>query len=256
MPLISNRETVAVELEAGHPRIVKDSRGSIGNKDRRIASQFKRRKPEYFIVGRVFKVLWPELQGNSSKGGVSLVSQKVYGQKVYAKIRYFVVVNVNEGSCWCLPISTYSGQGVGKLGEVKKYHAIIYTGDDCPAPTPLEIPVHGSGEEPMGHPIAVQVKDADNKLDPMSRINFQKIYTVETNVKVYDFGRVVDDNGSLSSLRWQFNHALLNVSNDQLPSERIIAGGTAGRREKEKIKEEEEEQEEEEGYAQYGDEAR
>ena len=38
--------------------------------------------------------------------------------------------------------------------------------------------------------IAVEKASADQKLDPMSRLNFKKIYTIEQNVKVMNVGRV------------------------------------------------------------------
>jgi hypothetical protein len=41
-------------------------------------------------------------------------------------------------------------------------------------------------------------------MDRMSRVDFNKIYTVEHNVKVYDFGRVHEDERSF--LRHQFNY--------------------------------------------------
>lgn len=38
--------------------------------------------------------------------------------------------------------------------------------------------------------IAVDRTSEDQKLDPMSRLNYKKIYTVEHNVKVMSVGRV------------------------------------------------------------------
>jgi hypothetical protein len=42
----------------------------------------------------------------------------------------------------------------------------------------------------MGPPIRVVATSPREKLDRRSRVNFQRIYTIEHNVKVYDFGRV------------------------------------------------------------------
>jgi hypothetical protein len=42
-------------------------------------------------------------------------------------------------------------------------------------------------------PIAVEKASRDQKLDPMSRLNFKKIYTVEHNVKVMNVGKVTKD---------------------------------------------------------------
>lgn len=80
---------------------------------------------------------------------------------------------------------TYSGQGVCKAGLSKSEiarHAVIYDGTR----TPLTL-----ATEPgmIKKPISVNMA-ADQKLDPMSRLNFGKLYTVETNVEVMDVGMV------------------------------------------------------------------
>jgi hypothetical protein len=63
----------------------------------------------------------------------------------------------------------------------------MYTGMSPPLPTPSEVV---PTEPPMGQPIRVIGKKPWNTMDPMSRVNFLKLYTVEHNVKVEDFGRV------------------------------------------------------------------
>ena len=42
-------------------------------------------------------------------------------------------------------------------------------------------------------PIRVEVQDPSNKLDPTSRLNYAKIYTVEHNVKVMFIGKVAEN---------------------------------------------------------------
>lgn len=65
-------------------------------------------------------------------------------------------------------------------------------------------------------PIRVASHQKYEKLDPLSRINFYKIYNVEHNVKVYDFGRVHRD--SEFRLQYQFNSAWGIDPNRALPS--------------------------------------
>jgi hypothetical protein len=48
-------------------------------------------------------------------------------------------------------------------------------------------------ENPMMPEIRVRAKRKGDKLDKMSRIDFSRMYTVEHNVKVYDFGDVHKD---------------------------------------------------------------
>ncbi|KAK3082011.1 hypothetical protein LTS18_008153 [Coniosporium uncinatum] len=41
--------------------------------------------------------------------------------------------------------------------------------------------------------VRVRQRSSSERLDPMSRVNFAKVYTVEHNVKVYNFGMVDAD---------------------------------------------------------------
>lgn len=63
----------------------------------------------------------------------------------------------------------------------------MYTGDQIPEPLPSE---QSPYEQPMGDAIKVVGCKPWNTMDPMSRVNFVKIYTVEHNVKVEEFGKV------------------------------------------------------------------
>jgi hypothetical protein len=84
---------------------------------------------------------------------------------------------------------------------IKGSHAIIHTGREPPEPKPNELP--GPDERAMLEPIrVVSIKKTDT-MDPMSRVDFSKIYTVEHNVKVYDFGSVHEEERAF--LRHQFN---------------------------------------------------
>lgn len=65
----------------------------------------------------------------------------------------------------------------------------MYTGDYAPHQLPSEFP-QSPNERPMGEPIRVIGHNAWDKMDPMSRVNFLKLYTVEHYVKVHPFGYV------------------------------------------------------------------
>jgi hypothetical protein len=52
--------------------------------------------------------------------------------------------------------------------------------------------------------IRVVTTDRRDKLDEMSRINYQKIYTVEHNAKVYDFGTVHKNHLRIFYAQWMF----------------------------------------------------
>ncbi|KAF2114166.1 hypothetical protein BDV96DRAFT_600889 [Lophiotrema nucula] len=153
---------------------------------------FKIRRPgrDFFKKGMVFKVLWPELAGDGNQG-VTIATGPGYGERVHFKIRWFVVVREGSDCCTCLSIQTYQRRGVGS--KVKAHHAIIHTGNRVPDELPSE-KSKGTWDLPMGESIKVTANRAWEKLDPLSRINFVKIYTVEHNVKVKDFGKVDADN--------------------------------------------------------------
>lgn len=140
-----------------------------------------------------------------------------YGEGIFIKVRWFVVIKATNGSCTCLsvnarypwwqrlqyirPIQTYSGRGVSK-NVVKHHHAIIYTGNREPKPRHDEQPT-SPRERGMLDSIRVIPTRQGESMDPMSRINFKKVYTVEYNVKVRDFGNV--DKAFLRYLKRQFD---------------------------------------------------
>lgn len=78
---------------------------------------------------------------------------------------------------------------MAKRHTVKNYHAIIYTGNRVPATRPGEMPTK-QNEAPMRDPVHVVPTRPEDSLDPMSRINYEKVYTIEKNWKFLDFGQV------------------------------------------------------------------
>jgi hypothetical protein len=160
-------------------------------------------------------MVWPEMAGSGTADSTKITAWK-YGEGIFVKVKWFVVIKATTGSCTCLwvlapkslmatltnsrPIQTYSGRGVSK-NVVKHHHAIIYTGISEPEPLQDEKPASGR-ERGMLDSIRVIPTIQSQSLDPMSRINFKKVYTVEYNVKVCDFGTV--DRASLSYLQRQF----------------------------------------------------
>jgi hypothetical protein len=89
------------------------------------------------------------------------------------------------------PISTYGGKGVAKKSALKHHHSIVFSEREDPGPAMSEIPA--TNTPGMLPSIRVERSDKTNKLLPMSRINYSKIYTIEDNLKVKDFGMVHKD---------------------------------------------------------------
>jgi hypothetical protein len=124
-------------------------------------------------------VPWPEPGGDFVKDRV--------GPPVVVKIRRFVVIRPKSTFCLCLPIHTYNGQATTKPGVVAQDHAAVVADNDEVQYLPQEA-------ELAKTPIYIKVENTSTgPIDPASRINFAKIYTVEYNVKVRKVGRIVAD---------------------------------------------------------------
>ena len=143
---------------------------------------------KFFTFGRVFATLWHSSIGVSKqepKRG-DQVKPGRFGEPIHSKIQRMAVVKEDHGFCWCIPINTYNGKGVAKSGFNPRdihAHAIIYM-----AGSPSE---GAKGEPKMSKkPIEVNPAGPDQKLDPMSRVHFGKVHTVEHNVKVMNVGQI------------------------------------------------------------------
>jgi hypothetical protein len=77
-----------------------------------------------------------------------------------------------------------------------------------------------AGEYGMMSSIRVKARSRQEKLHAKSLINFSKMYTVEHNVKVYDFGDVAEDD--IKRLKEQWKYVLLHFGQGH-PSEQVAA---------------------------------
>ncbi|KAL9115305.1 MAG: hypothetical protein Q9187_007317 [Circinaria calcarea] len=140
----------------------------------------------FYVPGRVFKTLWWEPMGehNLEQGyhGPSVVK---YGEQAYAKVRRFIVIRAKPKEYYsnCIQISTHGGRGVARKGLNQEEHCIVYTSSK--PPKKLE------GETKMRKdPIHVRAISSSEKLDPLSRVNFSKVYPVEHNIKIKEIGLI------------------------------------------------------------------
>jgi len=144
----------------------------------------------FFKVGRVFAVLWSEPAGEnvdwSDEDDYEIVR---YGEKVFTKIRRFVVVREGDRHSTCLPLLTYQGQGTLKRGVKPDDHAAVYAENPKNLRSKEKLL---AGEKLRKKPFAIFIEDSKEKIDPLTRINFSKIYTVEHNVKALKIGRIPD----------------------------------------------------------------
>ncbi|KAL4897977.1 hypothetical protein BDV59DRAFT_168999 [Aspergillus ambiguus] len=151
----------------------------------RLDPGYKRRARNFFTRGRVFSVLWHENPGSVTKTNATSVYETAYGEQVFSRIRRMVVIKEYDHCAWCFAIYTYRQKGVAKNAADASKHAIIYTQGTRP--------VRAHGEPPMlPEALEVQTHNLEHRLDPMSRLNFGKLFTVEHNVKVLHIGKIAE----------------------------------------------------------------
>jgi hypothetical protein len=80
---------------------------------------------------------------------------------------------------------TYGYQGTNKPGVKAEYHAMIYTGREVPSSLP--------GEQLVRRAVRVEPSSPEEKLDPKSRVNYAKVYTIEHNIRVCFIGKIHAD---------------------------------------------------------------
>jgi hypothetical protein len=67
------------------------------------------------------------LGNNAGKVDPTFVSEVLYGERVYSKIRRFIVVREGERSVSCLPVTSYANEGIRKSGIRLDEHGFIYS---------------------------------------------------------------------------------------------------------------------------------
>lgn len=188
-----------------------------------------RRDAKYFFhVGRIFLILWSENAGASVATNATSPTHYVpgivlnqLGERVFSKVRRFVIIRAGENYCHALPINTYGGQGVAKRGVVKSEHVIIHSTRTAPDVRRDEQPGRGErGIRPV--PIRVQPDMPNSALDPMSRLNLAGVTMIQHNNKVQNFGKVCEE--SVINLRRQFENVW---NNHPVPTPQLLPGPSA-----------------------------
>ena len=156
----------------------------------KLEPDFRVQNSSFFFKGRVFKILWPEPEGETRTPMTrnSQTLQGSFGERIHSKpVRMVVVQMKPSGYSHCIRINTYGGQGTRKkYNETERLaHAIIHSSTEPPELLERE-------QRLKKQPIAVDL-DAGQTLESASRIHFGKIYTVEHNVKVKPVGRIAKE---------------------------------------------------------------
>ncbi|KAH7385006.1 hypothetical protein BKA64DRAFT_748480 [Cadophora sp. MPI-SDFR-AT-0126] len=141
---------------------------------------------KFYRIGRVFKTLWSEPAGGTAKDmDKSFYSKVGFDELVFTKIRRFIVVREKTHSCLCLPLYTYGGQGSLKPDVRAQDHVAVRISTNDPPPTP-----RSTEEDSQKTPLGIIVEDSEEKIDPMTRINFGQVFTIQHNLKVAKVGRI------------------------------------------------------------------
>lgn len=99
----------------------------------KLFDNFRRRAhpTRFFTRGKVFWLLWSEPAGDTQNDitqTTAAVTVGRYGERVFSKVRLFVVILEGRTYCSALPILTYGDRGVAKTGVTKSEHALVYSG--------------------------------------------------------------------------------------------------------------------------------
>ncbi|KAK1067316.1 hypothetical protein LTR12_008785 [Friedmanniomyces endolithicus] len=210
--------------------------GNNGNEGEQepLFSNFRIRRHDFFTLGRVFMILWSEPFGETTTNIGSVIQNDRnipglfrgrHGERVYSKVRKFVIIREGRDFCTALPVVTYGARGVSKFGVTKFEHGIIYTGSAVPEPLPAERPVRG--ERAMSATAIRVTPDAQGmRLDEMSRIDYAKVHTIEHNLKVAAVGVVHP--ASMEALITQFRSVWLDQATDRPNPNAAVRGAASG----------------------------
>lgn len=110
-----------------------------------------------------------------------------------------MVIRPRSSHCLCLPISTYQGKATANAGITAQDHAAII-------PIGSEVQLHPDEQVLKKAPLQIKVEDDKISIDPMSRVNFARVSTLEYNLKVRNVGRVVAE--SIKVMEQHFTEAL------------------------------------------------
>ncbi|KAF7130889.1 hypothetical protein CNMCM5793_003759 [Aspergillus hiratsukae] len=145
--------------------------------------EVQRSPSEFFVVGRVFEILWHGGGGQQKTPDMSQFTRGGFSEEIFSGTKRMVVVRPGSQCAWCIPITTYDGKRVAKAGVNPENHAIIYMRGS--------VPTQKANEPQMTkEPLEVEPASPDERLDEMSRLNFSKVYNVEYDVKVHPVGMI------------------------------------------------------------------
>jgi hypothetical protein len=165
---------------------------------RRLDDRYFVRPSSFYVVGRVFAVLWHEGFNSMTSQNTYVsdnndnrvqISTGLFGEPIYSSIRRMVVVRQDRGYCVCLQINTYGNRGLSKFKnsseDVEAHSRIYMVGTE---PKWLEKETLTSSRED----IAVVGVSPEQRLSVASRLCYGRVHTVEHTVKSLHVGQVTE----------------------------------------------------------------
>lgn len=138
-------------------------------------------KSHEWRFGHMLYIWWTEPRGTNISTWTT--KQKAPDNSWEGWRRFMIISQKNStGNSKCVPVTTYQGQGTTKNKKFE-HHGIVYDSKKGPVFAPKE--------RKLGYPsIAVDMLDEYDTLHQYSRINYNKIQTIEHNLACRFIGKV------------------------------------------------------------------
>ncbi|KAK0319784.1 hypothetical protein LTR82_009119 [Friedmanniomyces endolithicus] len=140
----------------------------------------------FFVLGKIFSLLWAEAIDVDSDTGSEITRDTRYNRPVFSKRRRFIVVHVSPDHFSAVPITRYQSRSSSGRNAKHKIVAIVNTvsSNDTPIITNVAVP--------RTVPLAIKAKPDEEGagLSRQTRLVLSKIYTLEYSVKVRSWGTI------------------------------------------------------------------
>ncbi|KAK1817240.1 hypothetical protein LTR12_008330 [Friedmanniomyces endolithicus] len=139
---------------------------------------------KFFVLGKIFSLLWAEAIDVDSDTGSEITRDTRYNRSVFSKRRRFIVVHVSPDHFSAVPITRYQSRSSSGRNSKHKIVAIVNTGSSNDTPIITDVAV------PQTVPLAIKAKpDQEGAgLSRQTRLVLSKVYTMEYSVKVRSWG--------------------------------------------------------------------
>ncbi|KAK0941940.1 hypothetical protein LTR29_006513 [Friedmanniomyces endolithicus] len=141
---------------------------------------------KFFVLGKIFSLLWAEAVDVDSDTGSEITRDTRYNRPVFSKRRRFIVVHVSPDHFSAVPITRYQSGSSSARNAKHKIVAIVNTDSSSDTPISTNVAV------PQTVPLVIKAKPDEEGagLSRQTRLVLSKIYTLEYSVKVRSWGTI------------------------------------------------------------------